>query len=183
MSENKSEDQIRWEYEQNRTLAERAHDQENTFIHKLNDAAILTGNHTLRALIIINGGAAIALLAFIGHLISVQNGVFSKSLGELTAPLIWFAWGVALATVSMGFSYVTNYSYSSHASRKSKHYQAPYIRETLSSKRWLRFGFIFQIFAVLTAIVSIYLFVSGMVEIRDVIKGLKPPVAVIEKAK
>ena len=60
----------KWTYEQNRAVAERAHDAQRKFTHVTNKAAIEASNHALRALILINGGAAIAMLAFIGNFVS-----------------------------------------------------------------------------------------------------------------
>ena len=74
-----------------------------------NKAAIDNANHALRTLILINGGAAIAILAFLGAVISSDTNQFADDIVVVTSPIAWFAWGVALATLGMAFAYFTNY--------------------------------------------------------------------------
>lgn len=161
----------KWKYEQNRIMAERAHDAAREFASNSNDAAIASGNHTLRALIIINGGAAIAVLAFIGQIVS-GNAELGEKLSDLTAPLSWFAWGVALATLSVGLSYLTNYCNASAATKHDMHYEPPYVRKTSSSDHWTKATVCFQIIAIIAAIISLVFFIFGMVEVSDAVNLL-----------
>jgi hypothetical protein len=108
-----------------------------------------------------------------GHLVSADKTKFITKLAELTSPLMWFAWGVALATLAIGLSYLTNYSIAARSFFKSRHYEHPYIRGTAVSKRWTIIAGVFQGAAVILALASLGLFISGMVEIRDVIVALR----------
>jgi hypothetical protein len=57
-------------YEINQRAAERAHDGELTFFHAVNEATIKSGENAIRAAILINGGACVAIMAFVGALAS-----------------------------------------------------------------------------------------------------------------
>src|ERR1700682_5357755 len=56
----------KWFEEIRREDAQRAHDNIEEFRRSVNEAAIKTGELALRTAILINGGAAIALLGFVG---------------------------------------------------------------------------------------------------------------------
>jgi hypothetical protein len=65
-----SQDDQQRAYERNQRDAERAHDGEITFFHSVNDATIRSGENAIKAAILINGGACVAILAFVGALAS-----------------------------------------------------------------------------------------------------------------
>ena len=68
----------KWKYDLNIKAAERAHDAEEEYGFRTNEATINAANFVLRALLIINGGAAIALLAFIGNLVLVPPSEYAN---------------------------------------------------------------------------------------------------------
>ena len=86
--------------------AERAHGTITDFASKTNTAAIEVANLALRTAMLINGGAAISVLAFIGGLAS-RDKVSLQAITQTAATLVWFATGVAVATLSMGLAYFT----------------------------------------------------------------------------
>src|SRR5688500_9984682 len=90
--------------------AERAHDKDDDSWHKSNDATISSATVALRTAVLINGGAAIAMLAFIGGLLRDSKLPLATTISQLTAPLIWFALGVVAATLAMGCMYLINFS-------------------------------------------------------------------------
>ena len=164
-------DPNQWQYEQNCALAERAHDNETDFCTSANEAAVDTGNNALKSLVLVNGGAAIAMLAFIGHLISADKNRFD-SLVDLAAPLSWFAWGVACAAGSMALGYLANFSMGKESTLKKRSYDYPYLSETEASKRWATAISVFQVLAVGAGFASLVLFVYGILEVRDVISAI-----------
>lgn len=175
MSDNQSSDfeHMKWKYEQNRSLAEREHDREKEFGSKANDAAITTGANAVRALLIINGGAAVAMLAFIAQIAGKDGAKYSTNLGQLTAPLTWFAWGVFLAAFGTGAAYFTNYCIGAMSFGKERNYAQPFIRGTKASKGWWKAALAFQALAVLAGIGSLVMFLYGMNDIRTVIGTLR----------
>jgi hypothetical protein len=71
-------------------------------------SVITSAEVLIRSLILINGGAAVALLAFIGHLASTKNDVAaiidpSAAIHAFACPLLCFVFGVLGAALFAGF--------------------------------------------------------------------------------
>ena len=161
----------KWKYDQNMRAAEQAHQRNFDFAMKLNESVINNSNIALRTALIINGGAAIALLSFIGSLHTNDPAAPNRDYSHLTAPLLWFAWGVALAGGAIALAYFTNYSILSSAVRKDVNYEHPYVHSNKVSKRWLIGGYLCQGLAIITGISSLVVFVVGMLQIRTAISN------------
>jgi hypothetical protein len=71
-------------------------------------ASVDSGNLALRALILINGGAAVAVLAFVGNLIG-QARVPHANPNSVAVSLILFALGVVAGAAGMGLFYWFNF--------------------------------------------------------------------------
>lgn len=169
MTQTEIPESLRWEREQHRAVAERAHDMEEEFKLRSNDAAINNANFALRTLVVINGGAAIAILAFIGSLASIAADAVSRGLPKLTGPLVFFAWGVALAAFGVMLAYLTNYCIATMSAYRSRHYEHPFLRDTKRSNRWYRAAIFFQVVAMIVALGSLAVFLIGMYEIREAV--------------
>ena len=152
------------EHEQNIAVAHRAHDVEKEHGFRLNEAAINNANLVLRALLIINGGAALALLAFLSNI--------EFTVPDEAAPLISFAGGVAVTAIAMGLAYLTNYCYTIASVERVRSYKHPYIRESDKSNRWIKIGFWSHIIAAALAIAAIAFFICGIFETHLLIKSL-----------
>ena len=63
----------------------------------------------LKSALLINGGAAGALLAFIGNI--WDKGANQAAVGSLTNSIFWFSFGVLLAAIGTGTAYGTLYCY------------------------------------------------------------------------
>ena len=73
-------------------------------------ASMITGQSALKYLMLINGGAAVAILAFIGNTSEHSRGFdFSEA---LPFALIWFAGGVLLAALCSVATYLSQFCYS-----------------------------------------------------------------------
>ena len=68
---------------------------------ELFQSVIAMATLTIKSLILINGGAVVALLAFIGHLATSATG--RPAIHAFAAPLQWFVIGVGTATLFAGF--------------------------------------------------------------------------------
>ena len=77
---------------------------------------------------LINGGAAVSVLAFIGGL-AAQSRIKLDQLNMVANSLGWFAGGVAAAAAAMGFAYLTNYLAGKVERSFEKWPQPPYVRE------------------------------------------------------
>ena len=83
-------------------------DRATTFFTQVNEAAIKTGESTFQACLLINGGAAISVLAFIGGLAS-KDVIGVAQLAVVADSLIAFAGGVLAAVAGMALSYLVHY--------------------------------------------------------------------------
>jgi hypothetical protein len=151
--------------------AHRAHDQNTEFHTYVNKGTTETANLTLRTLIVINGGAAIAVLTFLGGVASKDKIDFIK-VGAVANTLRWFAFGVALAVLGMALSYLTNYAIASIASSMIKTWQHPYVIDGSKTKKWRRLNKVFHISAIAVAIGALALFLVGMFAASDAITHL-----------
>jgi hypothetical protein len=84
-------------------------------------SVILTGQNALKSAILINGGAAVALLAFIGHVWKLDGSLLLKS---LAGALVCFVIGVLLDAMSAGLTYVTQWFYASAVDLPGKSFKA-----------------------------------------------------------
>jgi hypothetical protein len=107
---------------------------------ELTRAVISFGQVAIRSLVLINGGAAIAVLTFIGNFTQNQNSLMN----ELSYSLLSFCFGAAAAALVAGFAYVTQFLYDGF------------------SKKASRIGTAFHILAVFFAIASFTLFIVGV---------------------
>ena len=81
-------------------------------------SVISTGQNALKSVILINGGAAVALLAFIGSIWDKStNDIVIKIL--LLISMAGFVFGTFLGGVSASFTYLTQHLYSKQKHRKA----------------------------------------------------------------
>lgn len=78
---------------------------ENNFQMESFKAAISIGANACRTFLIMNGGAAIALLAFLGNIWNKSTSTEAAS--AIATALVLFCMGVVLAGVCAGFSYIS----------------------------------------------------------------------------
>lgn len=168
MSDGEPTEREKWEWEQRRIVAGRLHDREHEFYQQTNQATINNSNATLRLLVLINGGAALALLTFLSGLYPQGN---PSELADVAKHLIWFVWGVAFAAVGSGLAYAISYCIVTGSAYRDHKWYPPYVEDTPATKWWIRSAIFFHLLAVIAAIVSLGLFVYGMLEISDAIIG------------
>jgi hypothetical protein len=149
-----------WVFEQNRAVAERQHDKVTDVANKINEATINGGNLALRMVLLINGGAAVALLSFMSDLPKDQRQAIARALA-------WFAWGVVAAALSLGLTYFTNYCAVGVERSKKLLYEPPFILDGTYTALWRRFRIVFHIAAILVGLLSLVLFVVGMLSVRS----------------
>jgi hypothetical protein len=147
-------DYHKWIEDNRRRDAERAHDNEFQFSQNVNEAAVNSGNLALRTVLTINGGSALAVLAFIGNALVKSDSNLAPKLLHVTETLVWFAGGVVIVSVAMGFAYFTNYAMAS------------------ASRGWSIAANIFQIITIVLAFTSVGFFLYGMFQVRDAILKL-----------
>jgi hypothetical protein len=157
----------------NREDAIRAHDRSHAFFDAVNEATIKSGEAAIKTSMLINGGAAVSVLAFIGGLVG-QGRLTVKQMTDVSSSLVWFAVGVALAASALAFSYFTNYAHVSRESSKIKTWQHPYLIDGPRTGRWTVVAWVFHACAVVAGILSIVVFIVGMLDVRSSITRLGP---------
>ena len=94
----------------------------STFDTEMFKSVIEAGLNALKSAIIINGGAAVALLAFLGSLITKEssNSACIYPISAIGYALLIFIFGVGFAGLASGFRYLAQFCYGS-AWRKTGH--------------------------------------------------------------
>jgi hypothetical protein len=151
--------------------AERAHDNATAFGKGANEAAVKAAEEAIKAMILINGGSSVAMLAFIGTLASKEL-LSPGHLTQITSPLLYFGSGVASATIASAAAYFTNLMIAGSSTRMAREYDHPYLRDTSSSIRHRYAGEIFRYIGVAAVIVSITCFILGLVKAETAFHGL-----------
>lgn len=152
----------------NREDALRTHDKNDDYASDMNKSAIENGNLAVRYMSAINGGAAIAILGFIGALAS-KSGL-NAEIKDFAASLIWFAIGVFMAAVAMALAYCTNLALAERASRRRRISIHPYVEETTESQRFLRYSHICRVLGILCFCSSAILFLVGIWSVKNAIE-------------
>jgi len=110
--------------------------------------------------LLVNGGAAIALLSFMNALPKDQRQAIAGALA-------WLAWGVVAAALALGLAYFTNRCGAGIERSKTFQYKAPYVIHGPRTAMWTRFYWTFHIAAVLVGLASLGLFVVGMLRVKS----------------
>lgn len=101
-------------------------------------SVISCGQAALKSAMLINGGAAAALLAFIGNI--WEKGIKPEAVGSLTNGIAFFTFGVLVAALGTGGSYFTNYCYSEGFQKTAKIFHILTILLVLGSFGLFGFG-------------------------------------------
>lgn len=161
----------RWQHELKRDDAKRAHDANRDFHTYVNKGTVDTANLTLRTLVVINGGAAIAVLTFLGGLAGKEKTGFAH-VGAVAGTIKWFAFGVALAVFGIALAYLTNFANAGIASSQVSGWEHPFVADGPSTKLWRRTNRLFHVIAIVVAIASLVMFMVGMFSASDAISHL-----------
>ncbi|NTZ60051.1 hypothetical protein G6L24_06970 [Agrobacterium tumefaciens] len=105
----------------------------------LEKASIDASVEGLKALLLLNGGACIALLAFLSATMGKEHTIQKEAafVAGATDALIFFAGGALLAVITCVFAYLANQAYSSHLRDRSY-----YPRHWGYGHAWTRAGLI-----------------------------------------
>jgi hypothetical protein len=116
-------------------------------------SALESARDTIKAALLINSGAAIALLAFVGHVVT-KSGTEHDPLAQALLPsLLWFVWGAVAGIFAHALSYAANLFF--YRGKKSS-------------------ADGFRIIGVVLTIVSIILFVIGCYSAYKTFSSYKP---------
>jgi hypothetical protein len=149
--------------------ARRAHDEMAEFAGTANKAAIDNVGLVFRSLLLINGGAAVSVLAFVGGLISQGKFSLGAQAAGVAHALLLFAFGALASAAGTGLAYFTHLSVAGHALTVARQWDPPFVVETPTSRRWFRGSIIFLSLAIVSGIAAAALFLCGIVEVSHAI--------------
>ena len=162
----------REDFHRSQDEARRAHDRLDQDTRDASKAAIESATLVFRTAVLINGGAAVSVLAFLGGLISQGKLDLGPRAAEITFPLVLFALGVLSGTFGMGCAYFTNSFVAGNVVSHARQWEHPYVLETPGAKRWRRVAMAFYFSAIMCGLGAAAFFVGGVLEIRHAIMQL-----------
>lgn len=151
--------------------AERAHDDAKEFGAAANSAAVKNAEEAIKAALLINGGSSVAMLAFIGTLVS-RDVLSTAQLTEIVRPLLSFGCGVAASMFASAAAYFTNLSIAGSSNRQQRNYIEPFLRSTPASTRSARTGEFARWFAISCLAASIGCFIWGLASAKSAFSNL-----------
>ncbi len=127
----------------------------------VNEKAIDTSNIVLKSALLINGGAAVAVLGFVASIVK-DNGDLAALLEGVANALMYFAWGVAAAVIALALAYLTHYTMLVVLNKRTE-----------GKSSWLsRFvNGSFHVLAFLASLSAIGLFVLGAYQVKETISS------------
>ncbi len=164
----------KWLEDIRRQDAYRSHDRWDSITDTLDEAAIKASENGLRAAILINGGAAVSVLAFIGGLAS-KDLIKIDRLAEVASSLMIFGIGVLLAAIGIGLSYCTHYFSGKIISTFQRGFDHPYVTSSPKGAKWTICRNIVHVLAFVAGIASLVFFGWGMYSVKVAITHLGSP--------
>lgn len=110
-------------------------------------SVIAVGQTALKSMFLLNGGAAVAVLAFAGHIATSSQ---SSSIQPLALPLACFVAGLLLITIASGLTYLAQRAYSRRHRKLGNRLNATIIFFGLLSVAAFAIGSWFAYFAIAT---------------------------------
>ena len=106
-------------------------------------SVITAGQAAIKSSLLLNGGAAVALLAFMGHLTQQTP----ERVADFATCLLLFTFGALAIVIVSGFTYLSQWFYTSNSS---------------NARQW---GFVFNLCCIALGVVSYVLFAWGLLEV------------------
>jgi hypothetical protein len=138
---------------------ERTHDINKEYELTLLNAATRDAQEAMKVALAINGGAAIAVLAFM----STKNPDILAKLFPIFCSLFWFAGGVIFAALTAGCAYLSNSLYAVSYRAQRRTFEYPFVEETDLSKSREKLATGFALAGIILAILALLAFVGGLV--------------------
>jgi ABC-type transport system involved in multi-copper enzyme maturation permease subunit len=149
-----------------RKAAERAHENLTEFTRQNYEAAFKSGQIALRTVVLVNGGAAVAVLFFLG-IIAARVSVAQISI--VASSLIWFVAGITCGLIALTCAYLTNLYDANVGTSLSQTWQYPYNQPGRYTQYFVRVSRFVHIVAIVAGTASLVLFIVGMWDVRSAI--------------
>lgn len=132
-----------------------------SYIHGLNGRAVELASATLKALLLLNGGAAVAMLGFVAS-VSGNDAFGRLELAEVVSALQIYALGAAFAGLATGIGYIVLYMQATFVISRKFIDERPYIHAGSKSRRIYRVYAAVHLSSVLVALLSFAAFLAGV---------------------
>lgn len=120
----------------------------NERLARLEQASIDSAHEGLKALLLLNGGASVAVLGFLATTLKdAKAGGFEGLVSGMMASLVWFSIGAGLPVLTAVFSYLSNQAY---------------VASSLDNKVKWRRGAIINWFGIASSLLSLAAFAYGI---------------------
>lgn len=150
------------EWKLNRESAMEAHTAHRNDAAMLFQAGLNFGLEAMRTAFLVNGGAVVAMMAFIGATYNAESSDVESIRSALLLPAFIFAAGAVAAGMASGFAYFAQYLYHDVVETQEMHWDRPYIRDTAATVSPMRWGQFWHFTCVLTVLVSYGLLITGL---------------------
>lgn len=146
------------------------HSRHNATSGILLESVFSFGLEAIRTTAILNGGAVIAVFAFLGALYG-KDGSAVDLAHKLLPAAFTFAVGAVLAGVASGFAYFAQMLYSAAHDDVKLTWDHPYCENSPSQDRSLRFGIFWHSLCVCAVLASYSCIIIGLVSAWNVLSG------------
>lgn len=149
--------------------ANRAHEETTELFNHLNLKAIEFSIVVVRSLILINGGASVAVLSFLSLLVTQKN-ILSLNIGAITIALFYFAVGTAGAVVCAILAYFTVYSDARRVAKYDRNDIPPYVHENRATKGIALLIAVLHMWALIAALFSLGMFFKAVLQLVQIVE-------------
>ena len=149
-----------------RNAAQRAHENLTEFTRQNFEAAFKSGQIALRSVVLVNAGAAVAVLFFLG---TIATKVAVVQMSVVAHSLIWFVAGITCGLVALTSAYLTNLYDAKVGTSVNQTWVYPYSQPGHDTSYFVRLSRVVHIVAILAGAASLLLFIVGMWDIRSAI--------------
>ena len=149
-----------------RKAAQRAHENLTEFIRQNFEAAFKSGQIALRSVVLVNAGAAVAVLFFLG---TIATKVTVAQISVVAHSLIWFVAGITCGLIALTSAYLTNLFDANVGTSLSQTWAYPYTQPGRETSYFVRLSHIAHIVAIVAGAASLLLFIVGMWDVRSAI--------------
>jgi hypothetical protein len=152
--------------EESEKAAQRAHETLTEFTRQNFEAAFRSGQIALRTVVLVNGGAIVAVLFFLGI---IATKVTVAQMSDVAHSLIWFGAGIVFGLVALTSAYLTNLYDANVGTSISHTWEYPYTKPGRYTPYFVQMSRFAHLAAVATAAASMLFFLIGVWDVRSAI--------------
>ncbi|MFD9899380.1 hypothetical protein [Mesorhizobium sp. NPDC059025] len=145
-----------------------AHDRANERYERQTDAGIQFAKQSFQALLLLNGGACIALLGFLANTFAKENMPQAQQhlLASMVASLRWFALGAFVTVLATVVAFLSNRGYADEGLARARIDIPPYLVETRASRIWHLWATATFLVSLIGALAGLGFFMVGLMSIN-----------------